>query len=118
VLLERLKEFFRPEFLNRIDETLLFRPLTKVHLRKVVDIQLGHLERLLADRRLSLDLDDAAKDFLVERGYEPALGARPVKRSILRHLQDPLAHALLSGNFADGATIHVRVNGEALSFAI
>jgi ATP-dependent Clp protease ATP-binding subunit ClpB len=118
VLLERLKEFFRPEFLNRIDETLLFRPLTKAHLRKVVDIQLGHLERLLGDRRLSLDLDDAAKDFLVDRGYEPALGARPVKRSILRNLQDPLAHALLSGKFADGATIRVRVNGEALTFEV
>ena len=116
VLLDRLKEFFRPEFLNRIDETLMFRPLTKEHLRKVVDIQLTHLERLLVDRRVKLDLDEAAKTFLVDRGYEPALGARPVKRSILRNLQDPLAHALLSGTFADGSTIKVRVNGEALSF--
>ncbi|MES1175312.1 MAG: AAA family ATPase [Myxococcales bacterium] len=118
VLLERLKEFFRPEFLNRIDETLIFRPLTKVHLRKVVDIQLGHLERLLGDRHLKLDLDDAAKDFLVDRGYEPALGARPVKRSILRNLQDPLAHALLSGTFADGVSIRVRVRGEELGFEV
>ena len=116
VLLERLKEFFRPEFLNRIDETLIFRPLTKPHLRQVVDIQLTHLERLLGERRLKLELDDGAKDFLVDRGYEPALGARPVKRSILRNLQDPLAHALLSGKFADGATIRVRVAGEELSF--
>jgi len=116
VLLERLKEFFRPEFLNRVDETLIFRPLTKQHLRQVVEIQLTHLERLLGDRKLKLDLDDAAKDFLVERGYEPALGARPVKRSILRNLQDPLAHALLSGKFADGATIRVRVLGEELGF--
>jgi ATP-dependent Clp protease ATP-binding subunit ClpB len=116
VLLERLREFFRPEFLNRIDETLLFRPLTKQHLRSVVDIQLGHLERLLADRRLSLDLDEAAKAFLVDRGYEPALGARPIKRSILRNLQDPLAYALLSGKFGDGSTVHVRVDGEALRF--
>ncbi|HEX2673055.1 MAG TPA: hypothetical protein VHM25_19380, partial [Polyangiaceae bacterium] len=84
--------------------------------RQVVDIQLNHLERLLGDRKLSLDLDDAAKDFLVDRGYEPALGARPIKRSILRNLQDPLAHALLSGTFTDGATIHVRVAGETLSF--
>ncbi|HEY0466792.1 MAG TPA: AAA family ATPase, partial [Polyangiaceae bacterium] len=118
VLLERLKEFFRPEFLNRVDETLIFRPLTKQHLRLVVDIQLSHLERLLGDRRLKLELDDAAKDYLVERGYEPALGARPVKRSILRNLQDPLAHALLSGKFADGATIRVRVAGEELSFEV
>ncbi|MEO7034390.1 MAG: AAA family ATPase [Polyangiaceae bacterium] len=118
VLLDRLQEFFRPEFLNRIDETLLFRPLTKEHLRKVVDIQLMHLERLLGDRRLKLDLDETAKAFLVDRGYEPALGARPIKRSILRNLQDPLAHALLSGTFTDGATIRVRVAGEALSFEV
>ncbi len=116
VLLNRLHDFFRPEFLNRIDETLIFRPLTKLHLRQVVDIQLGHLERLLEERRVKLDLDEAAKSFLVERGYEPALGARPIKRSILRNLQDPLAHALLSGRFSDGSTIHVRVAGEALSF--
>jgi ATP-dependent Clp protease ATP-binding subunit ClpB len=116
VLLERLREFFRPEFLNRVDETLLFRPLNKQHLRSVVEIQLGHLERLLGDRRISLDLDEAAKMFLVDRGYEPALGARPIKRSILRNLQDPLAHALLSGKFGDGATVHVRVDGEALLF--
>jgi ATP-dependent Clp protease ATP-binding subunit ClpB len=116
VLLERLREFFRPEFLNRVDETLIFRPLTKEHLRQVVDIQLGNLERLLKDRRLKLDLDDSAKNFLVDRGYEPALGARPIKRSILRNLQDPLAHALLSGKFADGATIKVRVAGEELAF--
>jgi ATP-dependent Clp protease ATP-binding subunit ClpB len=116
VLLDRLREFFRPEFLNRIDETLIFRPLTKEHLRQVVDIQLGTLERLLADRHLKLDLDDAAKNFLVDRGYEPALGARPIKRSILRNLQDPLAHALLSGKFSDGATIKVRAVGEELVF--
>jgi len=116
VLLDGLREFFRPEFLNRIDETLLFRPLTKQHLRQVVDIQLGHLERLLADRLLKLDLDEAAKGYLVDRGYEPALGARPIKRSILRNLQDPLAHALLSGRFPDGATIRVRVVGDELGF--
>jgi ATP-dependent Clp protease ATP-binding subunit ClpB len=116
VLLARLREFFRPEFLNRVDETLLFRPLTKQHLRSVVEIQLGHLERLLGDRRLLLDLDEAAKSFLVDRGYEPALGARPIKRSILRNLQDPLAHALLSGKFSDGSTVHVRVDGEVLRF--
>jgi len=118
VLLERLREFFRPEFLNRIDETLLFRPLGKEQLRRVVDIQLGHLERLLGDRRLKLDLDEAAKSFIVDRGYEPALGARPVKRSILRHVQDPLAHTLLSTIVPDGATIRVRVNGDALTFEV
>jgi ATP-dependent Clp protease ATP-binding subunit ClpB len=117
VLLTRLREFFRPEFLNRVDETLLFRPLGKPELRRIVDVQLAHLERLLQDRRLKLDLDEAAKARLVELGYEPALGARPIKRAILRHLQDPLAHALLADPFPDGSTIVVRVSGERFSFA-
>jgi ATP-dependent Clp protease ATP-binding subunit ClpB len=116
VLLERLREFFRPEFLNRIDETLLFRPLGKAQLSRIVDIQLKHLERLLQDRRLTLDVDDAAKARLVELGYEPALGARPIKRAILRHVQDPLAHALLSSPYPDGSTVIVRVEGEGFSF--
>jgi ATP-dependent Clp protease ATP-binding subunit ClpB len=116
VLLERLREFFRPEFLNRIDETLLFRPLGKAQLRRIVDIQLKHLERLLQDRRLTLDVDDAAKARLVDLGYEPALGARPIKRAILRHVQDPLAHALLSSPYPDGSTVAVRVDGDGFSF--
>jgi ATP-dependent Clp protease ATP-binding subunit ClpB len=118
VLLDRLREFFRPEFLNRVDETLLFRPLTKVHLRRVLDLQLVHLERLLGDRDVRLELDEAAKALLVDLGYEPALGARPIKRSILRNLQDPLAHALLAGKFPDHSTIRVGVDGERLKFEV
>jgi ATP-dependent Clp protease ATP-binding subunit ClpB len=112
VLLGLLGEFFRPEFLNRIDDVVVFRSLTREHLRKIVDIQLERLERLLADREIRLDLDDPSKDRLVELGYEPALGARPLRRAILKQVQDPLAEALLAGKFPDGSVVHVRLSGE------
>jgi len=117
VLLERLGEFFRPEFLNRIDDVVVFRPLTKEHLRLIVDIQLRGLEKLLSDRDVHLALDESAKDHLVEAGYEPALGARPVKRAILKELQDPLAEALLSGEYEHGTTLRVTVDGDVLKFS-
>jgi ATP-dependent Clp protease ATP-binding subunit ClpB len=117
VLLERLADFFRPEFLNRIDDVVVFRPLSKEHLRLIVDIQLRGLERMLRDREVHLALDDAAKDHLVDAGYEPALGARPVKRAILKELQDPLAEALLSGKYDDGTTLHVTLDDDRLKFS-
>jgi ATP-dependent Clp protease ATP-binding subunit ClpB len=117
VLLERLGEFFRPEFLNRIDDVVVFRPLTKEHLRLIVDIQLRGLEKLLSDRDVHLALDESAKDHLVEAGYEPALGARPVKRAILKELQDPLAEALLSGEYEHGTTLRVTVDEDVLKFS-
>jgi ATP-dependent Clp protease ATP-binding subunit ClpB len=116
VLLERLREFFRPEFLNRIDEVLVFGPLSKKDLGKIVEISIRGLNRLLADRRLSLELDEAARDKLVELGYDPMLGARPIKRTILQKLQDPLAEALLGGSFPEGSTVKVRVEGERFVF--
>jgi ATP-dependent Clp protease ATP-binding subunit ClpB len=116
VIRSELGNFFRPEFLNRLDETLVFRPLTQAHLRTIVDIQLKKLEELLEDRRLKLTLDEAAKTFLVEQGYEPALGARPLKRVILKHLQDPLAEALLRGEYKEGATISVESKDGKLEF--
>jgi ATP-dependent Clp protease ATP-binding subunit ClpB len=114
VLLERLRQFFRPELLNRIDEVQVFRPLGKQHLRKVVEIELGKLGSLLAPRGLSLSASDPAKDRLVDLGYEPALGARPLRRVIVRHVQDPLAEGLLSGRFVDRKAIRVDLDGEAL----
>ena len=117
VLVNQLGDFFRPEFLNRIDDVVVFRTLSRQHLRAIVDIQLGHLEQMLGDRRVKLELDDAAKDRLVELGYEPALGARPVKRAILKEIQDPLAETLLAGGCEDGATIRVTVDGESFEFS-
>ncbi len=117
VLLEKLNQFFRPEFLNRIDDVVVFRPLAREHLRLIVDIQLRGLERLLSDRRVKLELDAAAKDRLVELGYEPALGARPLKRAILRQIQDPLAETILAGGYSAGTTIAVGTDGETFTFA-
>jgi ATP-dependent Clp protease ATP-binding subunit ClpB len=116
VLLEELKGFFRPEFLNRVDDVVVFKALTKEDLRSVVDIQLRRLERLLSDREIKLDLTPAAKARLVELGYEPSLGARPLKRAILRELQNPLAEALLAGGYTGGQTIKVDVVDEKFTF--
>jgi len=98
---------FKPEFLNRIDEIVRFRSLTEADLAFVVDIQLEGLARRLADRRLSLEVTDAAKAWLAHRGYDPVFGARPLKRLIQREINDPLALALLEGRYNDGDTVTV-----------
>ncbi|MEO8875868.1 MAG: AAA family ATPase, partial [Polyangiaceae bacterium] len=116
VLLEELRNFLRPEFLNRIDDIVVFRPLDKKDLRGVVDIQLVRLEKLLSDRELKLELTDTAKNKIVELGYEPAFGARPVKRVILKKLQDPLAENILSGGYGDKSQIVVDVKGDEFVF--
>jgi ATP-dependent Clp protease ATP-binding subunit ClpC len=114
VLLEKLRAFFRPELLNRIDETVVFRPLTRPHLRKIVDLELEKLARLLAGKRIGLDADDAARALLVELGYDPGLGARPLKRAISKHVQDPLAEALVAGRHAAESTVKVRAAGGSI----
>jgi ATP-dependent Clp protease ATP-binding subunit ClpB len=116
VMQEELKAFFRPEFLNRIDDVLLFRPLRKADLRGIVDIQLRKVGRLLEPRKLSLELTDAAKTRLVDLSYEPAFGARPLRRTILKELQDPLAESILSANYPSGSTVFVDVNDDTFTF--
>jgi ATP-dependent Clp protease ATP-binding subunit ClpB len=116
VLREELKNFLRPEFLNRIDDVIIFRPLSKQDLRGIVDIQLRRLEKLVADRELKLELTEAAKMRLVDIGYEPAFGARPLKRAILKAIQDPLAEELLAAGYPNGSTVRVDVEGEGFKF--
>ena len=116
VLIEELRAFFRPEFLNRIDDVVVFKALTKEDLRAVVDIQLRRLERLLSDREIKLSLTEKAKGRLVELGYEPSLGARPLKRAILRELQNPLAEAILSGGYVPGQVVQADVADEKFTF--
>lgn len=118
VLIEELRAFFRPEFLNRIDEVVVFKALTREDLRSVVDIQLRRLERLLSDREIKLSLTEGAKGRLVELSYDPSLGARPLKRAILRELQNPLAEAILAGGYTGGQTIKVDVEGEKFTFKV
>jgi ATP-dependent Clp protease ATP-binding subunit ClpB len=99
--------FFRPEFVNRIDEIVHFRQLTEDDLRRIVDIQVGRLASRLAERRLELDVTEAARGWLARAGYDPDFGARPLRRVIQRSVEDPLALALLEGRFTDGDTVVV-----------
>jgi ATP-dependent Clp protease ATP-binding subunit ClpB len=105
---------FRPEFLNRLDDVILFHRLKREHMTQIVDIQLERLKRLLADRKIAIMLDDAARQWLGDKGYDPAYGARPLKRVIQRHLQDPLAEKMLAGEIAEGETVHVSANAQGL----
>ena len=107
-------DFFRPEFVNRIDEIVRFRPLSREDLSSIVEIQLRALEDRLAQRRLTMVVSQAAKELLAERGYDPQFGARPLKRVIQRELGDPLAIALLEGQFPEGSTVHVDVEKDRI----
>ncbi|MCQ4162741.1 ATP-dependent chaperone ClpB [Roseomonas sp. GC11] len=108
---------FRPEFLNRLDEIVLFRRLARQDMGAIVQIQLGRLRKLLEDRKITLELDAAATDWLAEAGYDPAYGARPLKRVIQRNLQDRLAGLLLEGKVPDGSTVRVSAGPEGLELA-
>jgi ATP-dependent Clp protease ATP-binding subunit ClpB len=114
---EVLRRTFRPEFLNRIDETVIFGPLGPEQIQTIVDIQLGDLRKRLADRKITIDLTPRAKALLAERGYDPVFGARPLKRTIQRMIENPLAVEVLAGRFGEGAHIDVDSDGEALHFA-
>jgi ATP-dependent Clp protease ATP-binding subunit ClpB len=113
-VLDAVKAAFRPEFLNRIDEILLFHRLERKHMGSIVDIQLGRLKALLAERDIVLDLTPAARDWLANEGYDPAYGARPLKRVIQRAVQDQLAEEILQGHVADGTTVLVDVGENGL----
>ncbi len=113
---DELKKHFRPEFLNRIDDVCIFDRLSKVSLRGIVDIQLKRLGKLLAENRVKLDVTPGARDLLTDLGYEPAFGARPLKRVILKQLQDPLSEELLRGGYKHDDTVRVDVGGEGFAF--
>ena len=108
-VMEVVRRAFRPEFLNRLDEIILFHRLGRSEMKRIVDIQLQHLERLLAERKIRLEVDDDAKAWLANTGYDPVYGARPLKRVIQRQLQNPLARMLLAGEIKDGEMVHVSV---------
>jgi ATP-dependent Clp protease ATP-binding subunit ClpB len=115
-VLEIVGGHFRPEFINRIDELVVFRPLGRGDIRRIVDIQLGNLRARLAERDMVLELDDAARDRLGEAGFDPVFGARPLKRAIQQQLENPLAGRILSGEFAPGDSVQVTAVDGALSF--
>ncbi len=113
-VMDAVRAHFRPEFLNRLDETIIFDRLGRGDMDGIVDIQLGRLGKRLAQRKITLELDDAAKTWLADEGYDPVFGARPLKRVIQRALQDPLAEMLLSGDVMDGVTVPVSAGAEGL----
>jgi ATP-dependent Clp protease ATP-binding subunit ClpB len=113
---DALRDVFRPEFLNRIDEVIEFTPLSKEQIAEIVDLQLGRLRERLAERRIELELSDAAKEALAEAGWDPAYGARPLKRAIQRLVENPLALRLLEGDFADGDPIRVDAEDGEIRF--
>src|SRR5437762_2039203 len=113
---DALRDHFRPEFLNRIDEIVEFRPLTREQLADIVELQLERLRRRLAERGLQIELTDDAQAVLAEAGWDPAYGARPLKRAIQRLLENPLALRLLEGDFGEGETVRVEAQDGELSF--
>jgi ATP-dependent Clp protease ATP-binding subunit ClpB len=114
---ELLKTTFRPEFLNRVDETVMFNRLGPTQIKQIVTIQLGHLQRRLAGRKLELTVNDPVREYLAREGYDPVYGARPLKRAIQRLVQDPLARRLLEGEFQEGDRIRVDLQGGEIVFA-
>ncbi|MBN8969905.1 MAG: ATP-dependent chaperone ClpB [Rhizobiales bacterium] len=111
-----VRSHFRPEFLNRIDEIILFHRLQKSEMGRIVDIQFARLRKLLDDRKIELVLDDRARDWLADKGWDPAYGARPLKRVIQRNVQDPLAEMILAGEVLDGATVEISAGKSSLTF--
>ena len=118
-VLELLRQTFKPEFLNRVDDVIIFRPLGTAEIMRIVDLQVAAVARLLAERKLGLEVTPAAKQLIVDEGYDPVYGARPLKRAVQRLLQNPLALAVLEGKYGEGDTVRAdrAKEGTALAFA-
>ena len=117
-VMDVVRSHFRPEFLNRLDEIILFHRLSQEHMAPIVDIQVKRVQKLLKDRKITLDLTEGARNWLGRVGYDPVYGARPLKRAVQRYLQDPLAEKLLAGEIPDGSTVNVDEGEEGLVFVI
>ena len=116
---DALKRTFRPEFLNRLDETLVFDALTRDDLHRIVELMAAAVQSRLEEQEIALTVSDAARDWLVNEGYDPVFGARPLRRAVQRHIENPLAGRILNGEFSPGDTVYVDVDadGKGLSFA-
>jgi len=117
-VMEVVRDHFRPEFLNRLDEIILFQRLRQEHMAPIVEIQIARVQRLLADRKVTIELSEAAKAWLGRVGYDPVYGARPLRRAVQRYVQDPLADMILRGEVPDGSTVHVDEGDGELRFAV
>jgi len=117
-VMETVRGHFRPEFLNRLDEIILFHRLSMDHMAPIVKIQVARVQKLLKDRKITLELSEAALRWLGRVGYDPVYGARPLKRAVQRYLQDPLADKLLAGEVPDGSTVTIDEGDGALSMTV
>jgi ATP-dependent Clp protease ATP-binding subunit ClpB len=115
-VMAEVRGHFRPEFLNRVDDIVIFHRLGSDHLRQIVDIQVAQLERRLAERKISIELTDKAREYLAERGFDAAYGARPLKRLMQREISDALALRLLQGDFAEGDRVEIDAGADGLAF--
>ncbi len=113
-VMEAMRATFKPEFLNRVDDVVIFHRLSLEHIRRIVEIQLGQLRERLSERDISLELSEEALDYLAHQGYDPAYGARPLKRLIQKELQDRIALSLLRGDISDGDAVRVEAEGLGL----
>jgi ATP-dependent Clp protease ATP-binding subunit ClpC len=115
-LLTEIKKIFKPEFLNRIDDTIVFKPLSKESLYKIVDIEIEAVRKRLEEKNITLDMSQEAIDFLIEKGFDPVYGARPLKRTIQRYVEDPMSEAIIAGTFKEGTKVTVRPDNDKLIF--
>lgn len=115
-VLNELKRTFNPEFLNRIDEVVMFHPLSLDHMQEIVEIMLTRLNEQMAEQGITLEIEDDAKAWLAQQGYDPAYGARPLRRAIRRHIEDPLSEEVLRGEFGSGGVVQIKLAGEELAF--
>jgi ATP-dependent Clp protease ATP-binding subunit ClpC len=115
-ILEETKRVFKPEFLNRLDEIIVFHTLSKPDLMRIVDLEVDKVKARLRIKEIEIVLDSAAHDFVIEKGYDPTYGARPMRRAVERYMEDPLAEEILRGKFQEGVPINVTVEGDKLVF--
>jgi ATP-dependent Clp protease ATP-binding subunit ClpB len=115
-VLEVLREHFKPEFLNRIDDIVVFHQLSRAQITQIIDVQLARLRQMLAERNITLELDDSARALLAREGYDPLYGARPLKRAIQTLIQNPLAVKLLRGEIQPGQVLRVSADGDEMKF--
>jgi len=115
-VMAEVRSHFRPEFLNRVDEIILFHRLKREHMGRIVDIQMARLAKLLVDRKIVVTLDPKAREWLADKGYDPAYGARPLKRVIQKAVQDPLSELILSGKVKDGEAVKISAGAKGLAF--
>ena len=117
-VMEELKRSFRPEFLNRIDEVIVFHSLTVEHIKGVVGLMIDRVNKQLAEKNLRIELTPQAADLLIAKGFDPTYGARQLRRTIQKHVEDPLAETIVRGQFPEGARILVGVEGEKFTFSV